>query len=183
MTDREKYLKLKADRDALVLRLTDIPRERATLVEAATPLAEQAIRADVLGEGQTTALKSAVQKNAEATNRLSAELEDGKQRLKVINDVLREYAEKARTELALPNVRRFKAALSDFVSALRHAADAEREAFAVRESVREAFDEIDAPCPADAWRPLVLRDFGSAALQPQIEAFLDHLKSVYGIEV
>ena len=158
MTDREKYLKLKTDRDALALRLTDIPRERAQLVEAATPLVEQALRADILEERQTTALKNAVQKNAEAT---MLSVERSKQRLKVMNDVLQELALKARAELAAPNTRRFKEAMTEFVAALRLAANAEREAFAVRESVREAFDEIDAPCPVDAWRPLVVRDFAA----------------------
>jgi len=183
MTDREKYLKLKTERDTLAIRLSDIPRERAALVEAATPLAEQALRADILREGQTTALKNAVQNNAEATNRLRVELEEGKQRLKVMNDVLREHAEKARTELTAPNVRRIKEALTAFVAALRLAARAEHEVVAVRESVRKAFDEIDALCPVDAWPTVVLRDASSDALQQPLEQFIERAKSQFGIEV
>ena len=182
MTERDKYLKLKAERDALAERLSAIPRYSQKLAEEAGPLAEQAMRSEILGEEQTTALKNAVKRNADEAARLNAELEDGRRRLRVMNEVLREYAEKAQAELWEPNMRRYKAVLSREVSAIRAAAAAEREVVAVRESVRKAFDEIDSRCPLDAWPTVVLRDASSDALQQLLEQFIERAKLQFGIE-
>jgi dGTP triphosphohydrolase len=183
MTNREKYLKLKTERESLAARLAAIPSERQKLVEESAPLAERALRAEILEEGQTTALKSAVKKNSDESSRLNAELDEGRRRLKVMNEVLREIAEQAQHDEIEPHTRRYKTALSRFISALRAAAAAEREVVAVRESVRKAFDEIDSRCPLDAWPTVVLRDASSDALQQPLEQFIERAKLQFGIEI
>jgi DNA repair exonuclease SbcCD ATPase subunit len=182
MNNREKYQKLKTERDALIERLSAIPRYAQKLAEEAGPLAEQAVRSEILGEEQTAALKIAVKKNSDESTRLSAELEDGRRRLKVMNEVLRELAEKTQSDEIEQHTRRYRAALSRFVSVLRSAASAEREVIAVREAVRKAFDEIDSRCPLDTLPTIVLRDASSDAMQPTIESFIQHAKLSFGIE-
>jgi len=182
MTEREKYLKHKAERDALARRLAEIPDERARLVEEAAPLAERLIRSEILDDGQTAALKSAVAKNTDETARLNAELENGKQRLKVLNNVLRELAEKAQSELTEPLMQRYRTALAEFVSLLRTAARAEHEVIAVREAARIAFDEVGGRSPLDAWPAVILRDGFSDALQPALESFIERVKASFMVE-
>jgi len=154
-TEREKYLRLRADLEGLGPKINALQSEKAALEAEVGPAEHEGLKFELMGDPRAKERRATVQKATARIREISGEVEDGRKRLNAMSECLGELREKARIVVLAECNKALAGPVKTLTSKLREAAAAEVALVAVQLDLRKAFSEIDAPVPAQ-FSPLVL---------------------------
>lgn len=143
MSKVKDYLKLKADRNVLDLKITGSKGERDRLIEDLEPLEEESLKAEILATPDFEEKRAALKDRREKITRMKAEAEADKKKLKVMDDLLLSFQQRAGKELASQYKEVFEKSIKSFVKKIKIAYEAEIELEKIREKAIEEFAKID----------------------------------------
>lgn len=173
MTEVEKFLKLKGERDTLQSRLNSIPAEVSNLSAELGPLQDAAVRAEIEGDKHAPDKRQEIDKSTGRLEALEAEKKKITHRSKVMGEIIVEQRSKAVAELAGIHDKQFRAAVKTFGEALKKAQKAEATLVKVFMDAQVAFSKIDSQSPLPGWEPMFVRGVQDPDMNQKVLGFLD----------
>jgi hypothetical protein len=159
MSEKQKYLNFKADRETLASRIIGIRNESSRLKESIEPTEDEALRLEVLGSPGAREKKALLKENRERIGRLEAELDEANKKLKIMDSLMNGFREKAFAEVSVEQKRVFEKELRVFVKKVREVIELEKSLVEVRKKIKIEFDNIDKLTPIQEWPPIFLRQY------------------------
>ena len=181
MTHRERFLRVDQERQALASVIAALPQQITWAKGESKTLEDEVIRRELLGEDVPTQKKE-LEKKRDDIRRWEREFEDGKNKLRVMSEVLQDLRGKAEADMTPVAHKQFGKAVKDFVEKLQGARAAEVNMAALREEVKREFDEIGSRCPIETWETVIIRHLADANLKVVMGDFIDRMKS-HGYDV
>ena len=183
MIKKEKYLKLRADRESLTGRITGLRNEIAGLKESLDPLEQEGLRLEILGDPGSASKKAELRAGRDKIRALEAELDEGEKKARIMGELLPDLQREARTELSGECLRKFGSAVGPFLKRLREVAEMERQLEALRLEANKEFHAIGLGySPIQAWSPFLLKMSGGYPTLPEFEAWVKGLEG-QGIDI
>ena len=158
MSDLKEYQKHKANRESLAGRITGLQNDIDRLAKELEPLEEDALKAEILELKDFEEKKRALKVHRQKIIDLKAELEESRKKLRVMNELLPGFQDKARMELAVKHRDTFKKALPPFIKLLQNALEAEAGLREIQKKAAVEFNENElGACPISDWIPFLQR--------------------------
>jgi len=179
-TEREKYLRLKADLEELGPKVNALEKSVQQLQADAGPAEHAALKAEISMAAGAKEQKKAVTQILDRILLTSAEVEGGKKRIRAMSECLGEFRERARVEVLAECNKALAPAVKAFAGKLREAAAAEITFDGIQKDLRKAFTEIDAPVPAqlEPVSPILMRDRSYKDTKRPWEEFLEKMRAL-----
>jgi len=181
MTERERYLKIEQERQDLSTSIAGLPQQIIWAKGEAGPLEDEVVRRELLGEDSTPKKKELEKKRADI-RQWEREVEDGKNKVRVMIKVLDDLRGKAGADMVPAAHKRFGKAVKGFIEKLEAARQAEVDLASLREGIKREFDEVGSYCPIEQWEPLIIRHLADPNLKVVMGDFIDRMKS-HGYDV
>ena len=179
-TEREKYLKLKADLEQLGPRVNALEKTAQQLQADAGPAEHEALKFEIAGDPRAAERQGAVRKTLSRTQEILADVDAGKKRIRATVELLPEFRDRARVEVLAECNMRLVPTVKTFAEKFRAAAAAEIALDGAQKELRNAFSEIDAPVPAqlEPAAPILMRDRSYGDIKKPWDEFLEKMKAL-----
>ena len=181
MTHKEKYLRVEQERHDLVTSLAGLPDDLQRERDGLKPLEDEVTRREILGEAAGDE-KRKLDAGRETVRRKTQELEEGRDRARVMLAVLSDLRSKAEADMMEPAKRRFFAGVKELLKKLEEVRQAEAALASLQQEIGREFDAIGSRCPIDRWQTLIIRNLGDPTFRAEISAFVEQMKA-WGLNV
>ena len=181
MSEVKKYLDFKDQLASLNLKMSEHKNSIEAIEAELGPLEESAIRLEIVGDSLAGKKNAELRAKKTSLENLKAEQEASRKRVRIMNEILPDFREKAKAELSGEWLRKFGAAVGPFLKQLRETAETERKLVQFRVEAEAAFHSIGlGHSPIDLLPAFLLKAHGS---HPQLLEFEFWAKSLERLDI